>query len=130
MAFGEPVILPKWKGPGVNLVINKHIAPVTGLHVAVSKATDGLSFGKGHFGHCGPVQRHGQEMSGTCLQRREVGLKPWTWLIVDCFHHLLCSEAPVIWHKVAPFWTAHQVSADISLPLRQGGWMWQAWSLL
>ena len=40
--------------------------------------------------------------------------------MVDCFHHLPCSEAPVIWDRVAAFWTARHVS-EISVPLRKGG---------
>ncbi|CAJ1435830.1 unnamed protein product, partial [Effrenium voratum] len=41
-SIGQPIILPKWKAPGIKwrLVVNKHSAPTTGLHSAVSKAID------------------------------------------------------------------------------------------
>eukprot|EP00435_Cladocopium_sp_Y103_P069828 s449_g34.t1 len=35
--------------------------------------------------------------------------------MVGCFHHLPCSEAPVIWDRVAAFWAAWHV-LEISVP--------------
>ena len=55
---------------------------------------------------------------------RKMFAMPCGWIeamdMVDCFHHLPCSEAHMIWDKVAAFWTARHVS-EIRVPLRKGG---------
>ena len=51
-------------------------------------------------------------------------MEPRGWIaamdMVDCFHHLPCSEAPSIWDALSAFWSARHV-AYISVPLRRGG---------
>ncbi|CAK9000907.1 unnamed protein product, partial [Durusdinium trenchii] len=105
-SIGTPVFLPKWKGPGVKwrLIVNKHHAPAwsdfPSANAFLGMVSDFNALVKSMF------------------------MEPRGWIaamdMVDCFHHLPCSEAPSIWDALSAFWSARHV-AYISVPLRRGG---------
>ena len=96
------MFLPKWKGPGVKwrLVINKHRAPATGLdHMP-----------QDHWSDFPSANVFLDMVAEFNEQIRNMFAAPcgWIWAMdrVDCFHHLPCSEAPLIWDRVGVDCTA------------------------
>ncbi|CAJ1339532.1 unnamed protein product, partial [Effrenium voratum] len=126
-SIGQPIILPKWKAPGIKwrLVVNKHSAPTTGLHSAVSKAID---VALNHM----PRETWGDFSSSVSfldlvadfnqrVQERFESCCVWTEAadMVDCYHHLPCDQAPLVWDAVATFLSNRGIHF-ISVPRRKG----------
>jgi hypothetical protein len=126
-SIGCPVLLPKWKAPGVKwrLVVNKHNAPPTGLHSAVSKAIDVALDG---------MPREAWSDFASALGFLELAAEfncragsmfddPCVWTeaadMVDCFHHLPCAEAASMWDVVSEFWVGLGILC-LSVPKRKG----------
>ena len=127
-SIGTPVFLPKWKGPGVKwrLLVNKHHAPATGLHSAVSRAIDVVldNMPREAWSDFPSANAFLGMVSDFNALVKSMFMEPRGWIaamdMVDCFHHLPCSEAPSIWDAFSTFWSARHV-AYISVPLRRGG---------
>jgi len=108
------VFLPKWKGPGVKwrLVINNNRAPATGLHSAVSRAIDVPldHMPQDHWSDFPSANVFLDMVAEFNGQIRNMLAAPCGWIgamdTVDCFHHLPCSEAPLIWDRVGVDCTA------------------------
>ena len=126
-SIGQPIILPKWKAPSIKwrLVVNKHSAPTTGLHSAVSKAID---VALNHM----PRETWGDFSSSVSfldlvadfnqrVQERFESCCVWTEAadMVDCYHHLPCDQAPLVWDAVATFLSNRGIHF-ISVPRRKG----------
>ena len=126
-SIGTPVFLPKWKGPGVKwrLVINKHLAPATGLHSAVSRAIDVAldNMPREDWSDFPSAHVFLDMVHDFNALVRQLFVTPCCWIaamdMVGCFHHLPCGEAPSMWDSVAAFWGRRHVS-EISVPLRTG----------
>ena len=122
---GTPVILPKWKAPGVKwrLIVNKHMAPCSGLHSVVARAVDLAIYSLpresySDFSSPSDFLKFCADFNNKC--RSDTDCITIAGDMVDCFRHLdvpLCCKA---WACVEKELASRRVRC-ISLPRKSSG---------
>ena len=125
LGIGSTCVLPKWKAPGLKwrLIIRKHRTPCGALHSLVSRAIDVLldnfptHLWSDYLSMAAVMPLVADFNMRSAAMGCDVGCTAAADM-VDCFRHLPCDQAPVMWDSLAAFWSDKGISC-VSVAAKQ-----------